>query len=260
MLFKGCIDFESGKNRTNNESNKSTSSTAKKKSTLKLSSSTGLDSYFVDLDKKKAATINDQLHKEHDIQVTSKTTPLKQAQKPIKKPSTSLNFSSNTNFDSFLSEFDSKPKTSKQAVAATDDDSKKKQTPTKKSTPIDKYSFMRAIEESDESEVDEPVVSATAAAKPVVTGVKKKQPSKPSSGKEKADVSFKLPNSSKSAKKFVRNERSKDEERDSDPDYEQLDGLSDTSSVEYETDDDEDSLDLYGKRKRKKYNLIIRTV
>lgn len=115
---------------------------------------------------------------------------------------------------------------------------------------------MRAIEESDESEVDEPVVSATAAAKPVVS-VTKKKPPKPSSEKEKADVSFKLPNSSKSAKKFVRNERSKDEERDSDPDYEQLDGLSDTSSVEYETDDDEDSLDLYGKRKRKKYNLII---
>lgn len=199
------------------------------------------------MDKKKATLVNTQLQKE--ISLKNKPTPVKQ---PPPKKTSSLNPNSASSFDSFLNEFDSRPKTSKQAATNHQTTSTSKPTtssapPPKKSiTPkkpeaIDKWSFMRAIDDSDdESEAD----------RPAVVGNKR--------NKVRESSSFKLSKSfpKREKRQEVKDVKEGDDGDDSDPDYKQLDGLSDESDVEYETDD-EDSLDLYGQNKRKRLKNIL---
>lgn len=241
-MLPGCIDFESGKSRGGSDKD---ARKKQKSGGVRLAASTGLDSFFLDLDKKKATSINNQIQKE----IAVKNRPPPTAKPTPKKVSSFLNTNS-TNFDSFLSELDApKPKTSKQAADSSTQQNKSsaansttvnvaKKTQTRTQDRIDKISFMRAIEDSDESEVER-------TKRPNVVTPKKS---------EKASTSFKLPNST--AKKKAKRREVRDTKKsiqndgsdDSDPDYEQLDGMSDGSSIEYETDEEE-SLD-FSKRKK----------
>lgn len=266
--FGGCIDFESGKSRQPAEK--------KSKTVSSNSSTTDFDSFLLDLDRKKAETIAEKHRKE----INTKIAPQQKKVEPVKKKSTTINYKDTnaTDFDMFLSEFDNnKPKTSKQAnqvsanqpttslaVSSADRSVAKKPTPPKykpkltaksvvpaktrpvvEKSPIDKLSFMRAIEESDESEAE--------------TNGHRKIANIAKTPKKSVAASSSKPKV-KASKVVDLDENANDvdlENDDSDPDYDKMDGLSDTSSVEYETDDDDDSSDWFGKKKRKKYCLSI---
>lgn len=304
--FGTVIDFDKGCSKTNESQSKQTTTIGKPKA-AKLNSKpnvTEFDSFLLDFDKKapssnksnktpakkpkiyefnETARKLEMLDSKQSAEAQKMDTTKDQA-KLNKKNSISSSYIETklTDFDKFLSDFDNKPKTSKQAQQTSKNETLKKSV-SSTNTKMDLVAPKKALitpepKKSAPVKIAKPSVSSSnSSSKKSITPVSeskksnKKEESKIDKisfmnlidGDDDDDDSYVPPKraNNKANKKLVLNEsensKSNDGEGDdsdlkNDPDFELLDAMSETSSVEYVTEDEESD---DGENKKRKKNL-----
>jgi hypothetical protein len=300
--FGTVIDFDKGCSKTNESQPKQTATIGKPKS-AKLNSKpnvTEFDSFLLDFDKKapssnksnKTTTKKPKIYEFNETARKLEMLDSKQSSEAQKmdtnKDQAKLNKNNSisssyietklTDFDKFLSDFDNKPKTSKQAQQTSKNETLKKSV-SSTNTKMDLVTSKKALITPEPKKAAPKIAKTSASSSCNKKSITPVSESKKSNKKEESKIdkiSFmnlidgddddddnEVPpkrTNNKANKKLVltesENSKSNDGEGDdydkNDPDFELLDAVSETSSVEYITEDEESG---DGESKKRKKNL-----